>query len=477
MTPHSIAALLTVCLGLLLEFGLTTRAADSNTDTVTMSASLRALRESGAPGWRREAIARLERRPHTTSATVDSAAELKALLQEAVTLIGTPELFVEPWKPATETVSAILDLEGGFSLELDSAGALSVRDLTTGAVKRSKSAGPIPDRRVVRFDPTTRWLALVNREQHWSFRSLKADAGDCTGDSVSNSASAWIAFHPEVQRVALPSFMAGSIGLALSPLPPREVSGIRRIALPGVADRFEFSPSGTRLAALVPGESGLWMIQPSLDRVQERIDLEAPPVDLSWMPDARHVVVAGTNAVWTVDAQDGSVVLVTGSLRAITALALNESGSLLAIARDSGRLELWDFKAVHLLLGIRVGDSRIQRIQWEPKTSRLAVTVAGDPFPRLIGVSLSRDVVRFVPRGETVLQDSNGTSPLRLEGHRIWIHRESGDEIELPAPADLKSAVVSPNGAWVHLRGEDGAVTEWNLPRLRERLKRFGLAW
>ncbi len=475
MTPPSIAASIAAGLCLFLGFGPLVRADDNATHST--AASLRALRLSGKPGWRRAAISLLERHGTNSSSVADPAAERTALLQEAVTLIGTSELFAESWKPATESVSAILDLEGACSLELDAAGVLSVRDLATGAVRRTKAARAVPDQRVVRFHPATGWVALIDREHHWSFRSWTGDPGDFTGDPVSSDRSAWVSFHPEVQRVALPSSVAGSVGLALSPMPPRDASGVRQVGLPAASDRFEFSPSGTRLAALVPGESALWMIQPSLDRVQERIALEAPPVDLSWMPDARHVVVAGSNAVWTVDAQEGSVQTVTGNLRGITALALNESGLLLAVACDSGRLELWDFKAVHPLLGIRVGDAAIQRIQWDPKSSRLAVTLAGDPLPRLIGVSLSRDVVRFVPRGETVLQDSGGTPTLRLEGHHIWIRRDSGDEIELPAPTDLKSAAVSPNGAWVHLRGEDGAVTEWNLPRLRERLKRLGLAW
>ena len=477
MTPPSIAACIVASLGLFLGFGRAVGADDNATLPNPTVASLRALRVSGSPGWRREAMAQLERRSHDSGTPIESREERTALLQEAITLMGTPELFVEPWKPAAGSVSAIFDFEENRSLELDGAGILSLHDLATGAVKRTPAARAVPDLRLVRYQPTTGWVALIDREHRWNFRSLTGDPGDFTGEPVSDDRSAWVSFHPEVRRMALPSSGAGSNGLALSPLPPRESSGIRRIALPGVADRFEFSPSGTRLAALVPGENGLWILQPSLDRLQDRIELDTPPVDLSWMPDARHVVVAGTNAVWIVDAQDGSVQPVPGGLRGITALALNESGSLLAVARDSGRLELWDFKAVHLLLGIRVGDSAIQRIQWDPKSSRLAVTLAGEPLPRLIGVSLSRDVVRFLPRGETVLPDSGATPTLRLDEHRVWIRRESGDEVELPAPADLRSAAMSPNGAWIHLRAEDGAVTEWNLPRLRERLKRLGLGW
>ena len=475
MTRSFIAAILAAGQGLLALCTFAAVAADA--PSPLSAETLRTLREAAAPGWRREALKRLEAHGRDPQRTNASPQTLAALAQEAVRAVGTPELFLEAWTPTSGSLSGIFDLNTGRALELNSAGSLLIRDLASGATRETWPARTVPERQLVRFDPTSGWLALINREGYWSFRRLGKEHPEVTWDSPPPFNSAWVSFHPELPRIATPEPAATSPGVRLSPLPPRGPEGVRRIPLPSAPHRLEFSPSGTRLAALCRNQPALWVIQPSLEQVQEQVRLPDVPVDFSWLPDARRVVVASPQAVWIVDAQEGSVRPFDAEVHDVTAIALNESGTLLAAGLTSGRIEVWDFKAARRIAGLQAAGSAIQRLQWDAKATRLSITAAGEATPRLAGVAMSRDLVHFLAPSETQLPEAPEAG-LRRDGHRVWVRLDpkSGLELELPAPTDLKSAAISPNGAWVQLRGGDDAVTEWNLPRLSERLKQFGLA-
>jgi WD40 repeat protein len=373
-------------------------------------------------------------------------------------------------------VSGFFDLATSRALELDASGRLSVRDLDSGAMKNTLPARSVPDRQLIRWDATSGWLALVDREGRWSFRAPGQERTEVTWEIHPPSIPAWLAFHPELPRMATPDASAAHPGVLLSPLPPHGEEGVRRIPLPSTPHRLEFSPSGTRLAAVCSNQPALWVLQPSLEQVQAQVRLPEAPVDFAWLPDARRVAVAGTRAIWVVDVQEESVRQFAGDVRDVSAIALNESGTLLAIGLSSGRIELWDFKAAQRIAGLGVATGAIQRIQWDPKATRLSVASAGASMPRLLGVSISRDIVHFLASAETRLPEQ-ASAGVRRDGNRVWIRVDPKDtrELELPAPSDLKSAAISANGAWVQLRGGEDAVTEWNLPRLSERLKRFGL--
>ena len=475
MTRSSIAATLAAGLGLLSVCTFPAVAAESSSPLT--AESVRTLRESAAPGWRREALKRLEVHGRDPQHTNAAPQVLAALAQEAVRVVGTPELFPEAWTPSPGSVSGIFDLTTGRALELNPAGSLSVRDLASGAIQETRPARSTPDHLVVRFEPISGWLALIDREGHWSFRCLGKEHPEVTWDSPSQSIPAWISFHPELQRIATPDPSASNPGVRLSPLPPRGLEGIRRIPLPSAPHRLEFSPSGTRLAALCSNQPALWVIQPSLEQVQEQVQLPGVPIDFSWMPDARRVVVASPQGIWIVDAQEGSVRPFAAEVHDVAAIALNESGTLLAVGLASGRIELWDFKAARRIAGRQAAGGTIHRLQWDAKATQLSVTAAGEAMPRLTGVSISRDIVHFLAQSETRLPEQPNAA-LRRNGNRVWVRVDpkSTQEIELPAPVGLKSAAISANGAWVQLRGDDDAISEWNLPRLGERLKRFGLA-
>jgi hypothetical protein len=474
VTRSSIVATLAAGLGL-LALGRFPAVSAEASSTLTAE-SLRTLREAAGPGWRREALKRLEAHGRDQQRTNASSQTLAALAQEAVWVVGTPELFSETWTPTPGSVSAVFDLNSGRALELDPSGTLSIRDLASGVTVETRPARSVPDRQVVRFDPTSGWLASIDREGHWSFRGLGKEHREVTWDAAPASMPAWISFHPELQRIATADPAATNPGVRLSPLPPRGPEGVRRISLPSAPHRLEFSPSGTRLAALCSNQPALWVIQPSLEQVQEQVPLPDVPVDFAWMPDARRVVVAGPRAIWIVDAQEGSVWPFDAEVHDVAAIALNESGTLLAAGLTSGRIELWDFKAARRIAGLPAAGSAIHRLQWDAKATRLSVTAAGEATPRLAGVSISRDLVHFLAPSETRLPEQPDAG-LRRDGHRVWVRLDpkSALEIELPTPKDLKSAAISANGAWVQLRGGDDAITEWNLPRLNERLKRFGL--
>lgn len=455
----------------------------AGSESAVTAAPLQAIRESGKPGWRTEALDWLDRHADTFRAAAQtlSPETRSALIQEAIVIFGTPEVALEPWKPATGTTAAWIDLETKRSIQVAESGEISVHDLDSGAVKTRYPASTPRDRRLVRFDPRSGWLASINDDGRWNFRLLSegtnASSGAVPGTALLPKLTPRISIHPEFSRFAIASAQASSPGLQFGPLPPQGETGVRRVPLPATPTRFEFSPSGTRLATLCDGLPALMVIQPALDQVESHIPLDAVPTDLSWMPDARQLLVATPAGMRRVDTQEKTAVPFGPPLEEITALAVSDNGALLALARPGPELELWDSKSVHPIASVELTGSPIERIQWSPRAVRLVVQQKDEAVPRLISFSVSRDLVHLVPGGEKVVTNTPPSSVARWEKHGVWLVRTNGSEIRLPNSDNLQRLGLSPNGAWLHLHREDGSVEEWNLPAIQRRLARYGLVW
>ncbi len=458
-------------------------ASGAETESNLTAGPLQAIRESAKPGWRTEALEWLEQHASAlrTNAPSLSSGTRTALIQEAIVIFGTPEVAIEPWKPATGTLSAWIDLETKRSIQLAASGEITVHDLDSGAVKTRYPASTPRDRRLVRFDSRSGWLASINDEGRWSFRLLSegtnASSGAVIGTNLLPNQAPRISIHPEFSRFAIAGPKSSAPGLQFAPLPPQGDTGLRAISLPASPTRFEFSPSGTRLATLCDGLSALMVIHPALDQVESQIPLDAVPTDLSWVPDARQLLVATPAGIRRVDTQEKTATPFGPPLEEISALAVSDNGALLALARSGPELEVWDSKSIHPIASVELTGSPIERIQWSPRAVRLVVQQKDEAVPRLISFSVSRDLVHLVPTGEKVVTNTPPASVVRWEKDGVWLVRTNGGEIRLPNSDNLQRLGLSPNGAWLHLHREDGSVEEWNLPAVQRRLARYGLVW
>ena len=439
---------------------------------------IRTLREAAAPGWRQTALELLRHRSPSagapTSIHPSSPDGANAEVQEAVTILGTEELWFESWKPGSNTLSTLLDLNQGRSLELEDSGLIRVRNLVDGReLLRLPVASP-PDRNLVGLDPMGEWIASTDPTAGWRFRGVStADLPSTL--PLKSQGTAWISFHPVQPRLAIPGSDGSHPELWIGPLPLRGMTGVRRIPLPGVPFRCTWSPSGTRLAVLCRSLSAVVLIDPAQEGEVGRLEFPEQPVDFAWMPDARRILVATAAGISTGDTQTQTVEPFAATIGGPTAVDITDNGALMAVAVRTGRLEVWDFKAARRIAGIP--SEPVNGLHWSPDATRLEIRREGTPTPRLAGFSMTRDVVHFVPPGATILPDSPQGPLLRWGTNGVWLKRGGGLPVRLPANAPISGAAVSPNSEWLHVKTADGVVREWNLVRLRQRLGAMGLEW
>lgn len=246
----------------------------------------------------------------------------------------------------------------------------------------------------------------------------------------------------------------------------------------------QFSPDGSLLAAV--GDGGvvhLWNVRNTAE--PSPIPVAGPAAgatfyDAVFAPDGTnlfagasdgtvHVVHRTGDIGWS---QTGTIPAITGSVQAV---ALNRSGSLLAVAGSAAQVSLWDVRGQALsAVGspFAAAQSRITSLAFSPDGDTLAAgsidagvhlwDVRSPAAPTagtvLTGAASWTNHVAFSPDGTAVAAASSD--------QHLWVWDAStGARLDsFVHPTTLMAAAWAPDGSALYSAGSDGVLRAWQYP-------------
>jgi WD40 repeat protein len=253
----------------------------------------------------------------------------------------------------------------------------------------------------------------------------------------------------------------------------------------GPIETLTFSPTGNLLAtAQQDGTVTLW--DPVSGRTVRTLTAGSQPVyGVAFSPDAKILITAaGDGSVTFWSAVNGRRVRSVRAGRTVNAVAVNRSGTLLAVAARS-RVVLYGMRSGRVERVLEANAGQVQTVAFSPDGRMLAAGTVGDSnYPpavpiwdttsgrllKLIGAPnavTAINAVAFSPDGDTL---ASGGATLGTDASLIlWDARPAPGFRVLRAGAAVNGVAFSPNGEQVAATGIDDKVIIWDLRSGRRR--------